>query len=1288
MVTMPNKNVEKETWYQFKVPIKEFTDRVGNISDFKSIRFMRMFLNGFQDSVIMRFARLELGRNTWRKYNFSLRNPGEIVPDVDANSTLFNLYSVSLEENSSRSPVPYVSPPGVQRQQQQVSNGQSTFQNEQALSIQVCGLQDGNAKGAFKSLGMDLRQFKEMKMYIHAEGVDGEKPLQNGDLRAFIRLGSDFVSNYYEYQIPLKVTPSGSFKADVIWPTENEMTIDIAQLIAAKQKRNSNGANFAIPYEVQDASGHIIRVLGNPNMGDVKMAMLGVVNPQKTPNTPNDDGGPKCAEVWFNELRLSNMNEEGGYAATGKVDLQLADIGTLKVSGSMHTAGYGNIDQKINQRYRDNFTQFDVSANINAGKFTPQNWGVQLPVFAGYSQTISNPIFDPYDLDVKIKDKVKDYTGAQKDSVKKIAQDFTSIKSVNFQNVRIAPVKNKHKDPWDLQNFDMSYSYTQTNKHNSLIANDQLDEHHASIGYTYGLKAKSIEPFKKLIPQKRRYYQLIRDFNFNLIPSNFTFRNNLNRTIGETEIRNIDDGPYKIEPNFFKFFTWNRTYNLRWDLTRSFSFDYSANNNSRIDEPYGRLDTKAKKDTFWNNVYKLGRNTNYSQSLNANYNVPVSKFPLLDWTTLRGSYAATYTWTSASLLAKSLGNIVGNTQNKQVNGELNFTQLYNKNKYLKILNSPRKNIPNKSKAASKTTASNVQSNQNGREEKDPMGLKASKPKNVEKLLSNTKNASGEKLDAQFEESSPSKGNSAKGRTSSNPDLNGKISTALKNDKSKIDTSKNKVSAVKKPKEVKKPKVKKEFNPSNEVRVLAGLAMMVKRASFNYSENMATTLPGYMDSTQFIGINSNNTTNVGMPFAFGFQPNRLWLEGKGKDNVLSRDSLFNAPFQQTFLQNFDLTVNTEPFKDFKVDFNLKKTFNKAHSELFKDTLGGSNDYIHLNPYETGGFTISYIAINTLFQKKGVDNLTSAFKDFENNRKVISERLGLINPYTNNLNAPEDPDYKKGYTRYSQEVLIPAFLSAYTGKNPQNYPLVDNKNETIRSNPFKNILPLPNWRINYGGLARTKAFKNIFQTFTLTHSYTGSLSMNSFSSSLQYRDTYALGFPSFIDSVSHNYIPYFMVPNMTITENFGPLIGVDATFKNSLNVHVEIKKARTLSMSLVDYQLSETKSKEISFGAGMRLKDVTINTPYFGLNKYKSDVNIKLDLGLRDDYTTINRLDQQVSRATRGQKVITISPSIDYLLTQTVTLRFTYDRRQSIPYVSNQFPITTTRAGVTVRFLLGQ
>jgi cell surface protein SprA len=526
----------------------------------------------------------------------------------------------------------------------------------------------------------------------------------------------------------------------------------------------------------------------------------------------------------------------------------------------------------------------------------------------------------------------------------------------------------------------------------------------------------------------------------------------------------------------------------------------------------------------------------------------------------------------------------------------------------------------------------------------------------------------------------------------NKNPNATIASANQDDRKRKDSiaaaKKSQVLLDKKKKEEAKKKKKQEWVPSDGLRFVGGLVMMVKRATFSYTENQGTTLPGYMDSTQSFGMNMGNRMNPGAPFVFGFQPDRLWLEGKGNDNVLTRDSLFNAPFQQQYSQTFNFTANIEPVKDFKVDLTLTKTFNKGYTELFKDTVGGDNRYVHLNPYETGGFSISYIALNTIFQKRGVDNFTSAFNDFENNRKVISERLGIINPYSGNISAPEDEEYRKGYTRYSQDVLIPAFLSAYSGKDPKTYPLLNYKNEGVRSNPFKNILPMPNWRINYNGLSRLKAFKNIFQSFTLNHSYTGTLAMNSFNSSLMYRDTYALGFPSFIDSVSGNFVPYFMVPNMTINETLGPLLGIDATFKNSLNIHVDFKKARTLSMSLVDFQLSETKSSEITVGGGMRLKNVTINTRYFGLNKYKSDVNIKADFGLRDDYTTINRLDQRVSRATRGQKVITISPSIDYILTQSLTLRFFMDRRQSIPYVSNAFPITTTRGGVMIRFLLGQ
>jgi cell surface protein SprA len=1317
-VTLPNRAVETQTWYQFKVPIREFTDRIGGIPDFRSIRFMRMFLTGFNDSVILRFGRLELGRNTWRRYNFSLKNPGELVPIADNNSTLFNLTSVSIEENSNRSPVPYVSPPGIQRVQQQVANGQNVLNNEQAISMFVCGLEDGDSRAAFKSLGMDMRQFKRMRMFIHAEGVDGETPLKDKELRAFIRLGSDFVANYYEYQIPLKLTLPGSGNPYDVWPEANNLDIQLDDLIAVKQRRNATGANFAVPYEHIDSKGNIIRVVGNPNLGDVQNAMLGILNPAKGPNNPTDDGGKKCGEVWFNELRLSEMNEDGGYAATAKLDLQLADFATIKASGLMHTAGYGNIDQKVNQRFRDNYAQYDVSANVNLGKLTPKDWGVQLPVFVGYSQQASNPIFDPYDKDVLLENKLKDYNASERDSIRKAAQDFTSIKSVNFQNVRIAPTKNKSKDPWDLQNFDLSYAYTQTVKHNPLIENDQLDEHAASFGYTYAVKAKSIEPFKKLIPQKRKYYQLIRDINFNFLPANFTVRNNLLRTIGETKVRNIDEGNYPLPINYFKFFTWNRTYSLRWDLTKSLSFDYSANNQSRIDEPIGRIDTKAKKDTFWNNVKRLGRNTHFGQTFNANYNAPLNKFPLLDWTTLRGSYGATYDWTAASLLAKSLGNTIGNTQSKQVNGELNFSQLYNKVKILRIISQPKKSVgkgapsgggkggPDKKGGADDRKSEPDRNGRGGSSDRRDSG-------GGRDITGGGRNSGGGDLDnpdrsmndpdsdKKKEEEKTADNNSSTGKNDKKKDeeelqkvvedqkkkLKDKNSAMSKaNKESKVDSVRGKNGKMV---AVKKKRKKKEPNPSVGVRILGNALMMVKRVTFNYTENQGSLLPGYMDSTRVLGINNEGAMNPGIPFAFGYQPDRYWLEAKGRDNVLTRDSLFNANFNQSFTQSLDITANLEPFKDFKIDFNIKKSFNKAHTELFKDTIGGTNDYIHLNPYETGGFSISYIGLGTMFQARDkTTNLTKAFLDFENNRQVISSRLGLINPYTNNQNAPEDEDYKKGYTRYSQEVLIPAFLSAYRGEDPKTFPLVSNENSTIRSNPFRNMLPLPNWRVNYNGLSRTKAFKDIFQNFTLSHAYSGTMSMNSFNSSLLYRDQFALGFPSFIDSVSHNYIPYFMVPNMTINETLGPLIGIDATFKSSLNIKVEIKKSRTLSMSLVDYQLSETKSKEIIVGGGYRLKNVTINTPYFGLNKKKSDVNIKMDFSIRDDYTTINRLDQRESRATRGQKVISISPSVDYLITQNLTLRFFYDRRQSIPYVSNAFPITTTRGGVMFRFMLGQ
>jgi cell surface protein SprA len=1275
-ISFPNGITSDAVWYQFKIPIQKYNKSVGGISDFRSIRFARMFMTGFTDTTVLRFARLELGRNQWRRYNFSLKNPGELVPISDNDATTFNLTSVSLEENGSRNPVNYVIPPGIQRQIQQGTNNQAIQLNEQALALQVCDLEDGDSRGVFKSLGMDIRQFKKIDMFIHAE-ASSERPLSDNDMHGFIRIGSDFASNYYEYNIPLKLSEHGNPSELNVWPEANNLNLEFQELIDAKLARNKAGYPATIPYIVDAGNGRTIVVVGNPNIGDAEMCMLGVQNPKKSNQRPNDNGGNICGEVWFNELRLANMEESGGWAAIGQADIQLADIATVKLSGNMYTAGYGNIDQRVNERARENFSQFDVSTTVNAGKLFPDKWGVQLPVYAGYNQAVTNPIFDPFDKDVKFEEKVANSTDAEKDSIRKASQDFTAIRSLNVQNVRVAPKKNEKVEPWDLQNFDMSYSFTGTSKRSPLIEKDELDEHNLSFGYTYAPKSKPLEPFKKLIKAKRKYLKPIRDFNINLLPTNFTFRNNMRRIIGETSLRNIDDGNYDLPINYFKFFTWTRTYNLRWNLFRSLSLDYSANNLARIDEPEGRIDTKEKKDVVMQNLLRGGRNTNFNHNVNMNYTVPFNKFPLTDWITARASYSSSFDFTRTSLLATQLGNTIGNTQKRSVNSEMNFSQLYNKVKILRIINQPKRNKGKKNK-----------------KDKTPKGAipnRGKKPKEgtlEEVNVKETENPS-EKNDK--EKDGPDK------VVVDNDKV--KITQSGKKDidrdelKRKKEEAKKKAAEEKKKKKLAKKKKREERkkripDPPESIRIVGRALMGLKRVSFSYNENMGTLLPGYMDSNQYFGLNMGNQFKPGADFAFGYQPNRVWLDERGNQNWFTRDSLFSQQLSQQYSQNYNITVNIEPFKDFRVDLNWKQTFSKNLTELFKDTIGGGNEYIHLNPYQTGSFDISFIAVRTLFQKRNADNLNQAFYNFEDYRQNISRRLGIVNPYTASLPNPSDPDYTKGYSRYQQNVLIPAFLAAYAGRDPETIPLVEENNQNVRSNPFKNLFPLPNWRLTYNGLARNKKLRKIFQQFTLRHTYNGSMSMNGFNSALMYNDVFGLGYPSFIDSTSGNYVPFFLVPNITITENFGPVVGIDATLQNSLNFKFEYKKSRTLSMSLIDFQLSETNSSEFTIGAGMRLKNVTIPTQYFNLHNQKSDVNMKFDFSIRDDLTSINRLDDRTSIPTRGQRVISISPSIDYLINKSFTVRFLYDRRRSIPRVSTAFPITTTRGGIMFRFLFGQ
>jgi cell surface protein SprA len=465
--------------------------------------------------------------------------------------------------------------------------------------------------------------------------------------------------------------------------------------------------------------------------------------------------------------------------------------------------------------------------------------------------------------------------------------------------------------------------------------------------------------------------------------------------------------------------------------------------------------------------------------------------------------------------------------------------------------------------------------------------------------------------------------------------------------------------------------------------------MLKRVNVQYSENASATIYGYTDSTRVLGMNFKSMA-PGLGFIFGRQPDTNFVNMMASKGWLTADSNFNYQNRQDYQQRLNITATLNPIRDLTIDLTFDKTFGKMYSELYKDTTGTGLNFARLNPYTSGSFSVSYIALKTMFTPVKPNEITTTFQKFQDYRMILSKRLAEQNPYWQKLdpNQQQTSDgYYAGYGRYAQDVLIPSFIAAYTGKNPTSVSLIKRDNPNIRSNPFSGILPRPNWRLTYNGLTRIKGMEKIFTNFTISHGYTGTLSMNSFSSALFYRDSLNLGFPSFIDTTTGAYIPYFLVPNISISEQFVPLIDIDMQFTNQLTARFEYKKSRTVSLSLIDFQLSENRSTEFTIGAGYRKRGAFSWIKIKG-KPLQNDASFRLDLGFRDDITANSRLDQTQALPTNGQKVITINPTVDYVISNRVNLKFYFEQRRVEPKISTSPPITTTRAGVQIRISLAQ
>ena len=1234
---LPNGMARPTRWIQFKIPVFEPEKKVGGITDFRSIRFLRMFLREFERPIVMRFARFELVRGEWRRFPFSLDDVSDVVPVDEDDKTTFNVNAVNLEENGGRSPIPYVLPPDIERQQ--VYGGtQIIQQNEQSMSLEICDIEDGDARAVFRNFNFDMRMYKRLRMFVHAEAAGQFENLNDGDLSIFVRLGSDYNGNYYEYEVPLKVTPWGTLLPEDIWPNDNNVDLVFEDLKTLKLTRNAAmetdpSLSLINKFTITTVQGHKMSVVGAPNLGNIRTLLIGIRNPKKRSGIDVDDGQAKCAEIWVNELRLSDFDNRGGWAATATASAKLADVASVNLTGTMSTIGFGSIEQTVNERNKFAERSYGIQTNLNIDKLLPQEAGIKFPMFYSFNESFKSPQFNPLDPDINFKESLSAVkTKEGRDSLRYAGQEYQMRKSINFTNVRkekgrvgervrqgpktpivaekeSAAVKKKGinwaNSPLAISNFNASYAFTESDRRNINIVQDHRLMHKASLNYNYQTRPKNIEPFSNFITSD--YLALLRDFNFYYLPAKVSVRTEVTRQLATMQMRNTFDPKIALPVTYNKALTTQRMYDIAYDLSTSLKLDYNATAQTRIDELPGDPKTQANRDTIMAGLSSLGRPTQFHQTINLNWQVPINLLPLMDWTSASLRYSGNYDWqtnSTAALNPKSnpdiyFGNLAQNSNSIQLTADANFVNFYNLVPFLK------------------------KANQGSRAQ--PIARRGTPQKRGTK--EETKEEEEEKKD------------------------------------SKILLS------------------------------FARVVMMLRTVSLTYSQTNGTMLPGVITNPIFFGLDPKALMAPGFDFVVGLQTD---VTTRAAENGwLSQNTKQPNQFRKTFTENLNFRATIEPWQDLRLQINATKVSGLNNSSIFRyhdplldSTIGLAPGFYNFNPMVQGNYSISFMSLFSAFESVDSSN-SPVYNLFLANRNTISERL-------RDIKAASDPTYsgtfisaaddttgtREGYDGYSYnsaEVLIPAFLAAY-GDQDANQVVLDGRP----------LLPMPNWNLNFNGLMRIPWFKRNFQTFTITHTYKSLYTMNSFQSNLLLQQRIQNGEPANnIRNSNGDFLPLEQISQVSISENFGPFIGLNMRMKNQASLRLDIKNNRQLDLSLVNNQLSDTRGFELIVGTGYIIKDVSFTIVSDGKpQKITSNLDLKLDFSLRDNQTVIRRIQEGVDQVTAGQRVWSFKASADYMLSSKLTARLYYDQAVSKFKTSNAFPTLNTNAGIAFRFNLAQ
>ena len=1290
------------TWYQFRIPVDEFESRQGNINDFSSIRFMRMFLTGFKKPIVLRFGTLDLVRGEWRTYDQQLSA---------ASGGTLEASAVNLEENAEKTPVNYVLSPGISREQDP-SQPQLVESNEQALSLVVKNLTSGEAKAVYKNTTLDLRQYKRIQMFTHANALEQNTTnLKDRELAVFIRLGSDYKNNYYEYEIPLTLTaPRSNYNRNVpadrrlVWPEENMFDVALSIFTNLKKERNKAKAqglaSYMAPYSAYDSEhpNNKLTIVGNPSLGEVKTMMIGV---------RNNSGDIKSGEVWVNELRLKEHNNKGGWAANANLNIQLSDFGSVNATGRYVSEGFGGLEDGVASRSTDNYGTYSVTTSLEMGKFFPDKAKVSIPVYYSVTKEKTSPKYNPMDTDMELKDAL-DAAGSktERDSIENIA--VTKVTQTNFSvsNARVGIATKRHPMPYDPANFSFTYSHAHQHTTGETTVREQRDNWRGALDYSWTPVYKSWEPFKK-IKNKSKWLDILKRFGLNWLPQNLAFNTEMTHETYELQERDMESLTKSQLPiTFSDQFLWNREFALRWDLTKNLHMNFQSATHAQVDVPYPDVNTDLYADQYhaWkdsvyrsavlNSVRTWGTPLDYSQSFTASYKVPLNLLPVFDWVNTDASYSSNYSWERG--MEDENGNSYGNTINTHreltLNGSFNLVKLYNHVPFLKKVNEKFERTQSRSQLLRKKQ-------EKEKKKKDAKEL-AADPK---KALPKNKKAFEKEITLLPDTTlSIRHGKNSKRLIVSAKTADGKL-FPIKYKKvdnnqikliSKVDSAKKiKISVL-----AKEPLEEKSWYKTWQT--VARLAMMVRNVSFNYRSSYQLTLPGFTPSIgDAFGQKKVGSMAPGLDFAFGLVDDDYIGKARENDWLLRNDSVA-TPATTSKTENLQLRMTLEPVKDLKIDLSAVRTQTTQKSIQYM--------YEGTPTTQSGSFQMSTISLSTAFEGMGDANSGYRSKTFEKfvnslagyRDRVEAQYAGTVYPAGSALSGGKFDASRTPVNQYSGDVMIPAFLNAYTSMGGNSLSLF----------PALSRL-LPNWTVRYSGLGRLPWFRDHFKSVNINHSYKSIFAVGSYNSYSTYQE-YMNGLGFINDASTGNPSPssMFNISQVSINEAFSPLLGMDVTFNNNMTLKGEYRQTRVLNLSMTSVQLNEALSKDWVIGMGYRINNFSLFEGGARKLKVKTgagnkkdnrnassnsqqmrgtnhDLNLRLDFSFRKQAAIVRDIATMTSSASSGNNALKLSFSADYTFSKLLTMSFYYDRQTNTPLLSSSsYPTTTQDFGLSIKFSL--